>query len=331
MPAYVELVSRPWGRQMKANISLEKDRVKLKGNGRKIIIPLDPSERKPWSEPLDEDHEVRCLYQIINEQRDYIEPNAQGEILAESPLSIGHNSNLDLYNWQIENYEAHSKDCWTIEAIPIKHPRTCYSIQGVPIVCEKRLRQTPTLIPTDNTVKKSLRYNKRNVSSTHVEEVSKSVGEQGRIQSLVETFIGQAARWWETHSPRLQTWTIVSTYFVEHFGEKKLSKAAEIPIFKVGYDLVEHIHHFENEWCRIGYRDESVWPHMFPKTLDKIPNKWYKIEKACSHILHWFDIKENFIKDFEFISKEEHLKETSQQIKSFLEKPTPAIQKKKGR
>jgi hypothetical protein len=43
---------------MKENISLENDRIKLKGNGRKIIIPLDLSEWKPWSESLDEDQEA---------------------------------------------------------------------------------------------------------------------------------------------------------------------------------------------------------------------------------------------------------------------------------
>jgi hypothetical protein len=90
----------------------------------------------------------------------------------------------------------------------------------------------------------------------------------------VETFTGQAARWWETLSPRLQTWTIVSTYFVECFGENKLFKATDIPIFKVGYDPSEHIHHCENEWRIIGYRDERVSLHMFPNTLDEIPNKW---------------------------------------------------------
>jgi hypothetical protein len=145
-------------------------------------------------------------------------------------------------------------------------------------------------------MKKSLCYNKRNASSTHVEEVSKSVGEQGRTQSLVETFTGQDARWWETHSLRLQTWKIVSTYFVELFGEKKLSKAVDILVFKVGYDPIEHIHCCENEWCRIGYRDERVWLHMFPNTLDEISNKWYKIEEACGHTLNWSDIKENLSK-----------------------------------
>jgi hypothetical protein len=69
-----------------------------------------------------------------------------------------------------------------------------------------------------------LRYSERHTLSTHVEEVEKSIGEQGRTQSLVETFTGQAARWWETHSPRLQTWTTVSTYFIERFGTRNYPK-----------------------------------------------------------------------------------------------------------
>jgi hypothetical protein len=71
---------------------------------------------------------------------------------------------------------------------------------------------------------------------THIEEVEKLIREQGRTESLVETFTGQYARWWKTHSPQLQTWTIVSTYFVERFNNKKLSKDADIPTFKIDYD-----------------------------------------------------------------------------------------------
>jgi hypothetical protein len=116
--------------------------------------------------------------------------NAQGEILRESPMSVGHNSDSALYNWKLENYEAHAKYCWSIEVIPKKHPRTCFSIQAIPIVYEKKHRQNPTLIPTDNRTSKPLRYNEQNAPSTHVEEVSKSIDDQGRTQSLVETFTG---------------------------------------------------------------------------------------------------------------------------------------------
>jgi hypothetical protein len=37
---------------MKVTISLERDRIKLKGNGKKIIIPLDPREGKTMDRTL---------------------------------------------------------------------------------------------------------------------------------------------------------------------------------------------------------------------------------------------------------------------------------------
>ena len=36
------LFSGPWGRNTKSNISLDKDKIKLEGKGKKVIIPLDP-------------------------------------------------------------------------------------------------------------------------------------------------------------------------------------------------------------------------------------------------------------------------------------------------
>ena len=46
---YEDLVGRPWGRKMKETISIEKDRIKLKGNGIIIIIPTYLEEGKHWS------------------------------------------------------------------------------------------------------------------------------------------------------------------------------------------------------------------------------------------------------------------------------------------
>ena len=114
----------------------------------------------------------------------------------------------------------------------------------------------------------------------HLEQVSKNIGEHGRLQSLVETFIGQAARWWNTHQTKLQTWTIASTFFVEWFGGKKLTQEAQIPIFFQGQDPEEHIKLCEKEWRRLGHKDERAWPHLFPSTLADLPNKWYKMEEA---------------------------------------------------
>ena len=86
MPAYASLVDWTWDRRMKATISLERYIIKLKGSGRKIIIPLDPKEGKPWMESWDKDQEAIFLYQINNEQKYYIELTVEGEILRESPM-----------------------------------------------------------------------------------------------------------------------------------------------------------------------------------------------------------------------------------------------------
>ena len=81
----------------------------------------------------------------------------------------------------------------------------------------------------------------------HIEEASKTVGEHGRIQSLMETFISQAARWWDSHQSCIQTWVISSTYFIEKFGGRKLTVQAQIPKFAQGLDLDENITRCEKE------------------------------------------------------------------------------------
>ena len=105
---------------MKSNISLEKDRIKLKGQGKKIIIPLDPKEGAPQEEPDDSEARVRKLYQVIQSNLDTVKPNDRGELDIGSPTSIGFNSDSNLYDWELEKYESYARDYWSIEAIP-KH------------------------------------------------------------------------------------------------------------------------------------------------------------------------------------------------------------------
>ena len=64
---------------MKASISLDKERIKLKGNGQKVIVSIHPSQGEPWTKPIDEEVDVQQLYQIQNNE-DYTEPNNYGEL-----------------------------------------------------------------------------------------------------------------------------------------------------------------------------------------------------------------------------------------------------------
>ena len=81
------------------------------------------------------------------------------------------------------------------------------------------------------------------------------------------------------------------TYYIEIFGGNKLIVEANIIKFLTRKDPQEHIENCEIEWKRIGYKDERMWPHLFPSTLDNFPNKWYKIEEAYRDTFTWKPLK----------------------------------------
>jgi len=59
------------------NHSLERDQIKLKGNGKKIIISLDPKEENPWKKSWEEEKEALKLYQVIQGYQDNVEDKSQ--------------------------------------------------------------------------------------------------------------------------------------------------------------------------------------------------------------------------------------------------------------
>ena len=110
----------------------------------------------------------------------------------------------------------------------------CFLVSIIPKIFEKKSKEYPTLKPTNISIRQIPRYKERESPVMYVEQVSKKIGKHGRLQSLVETFTGQAARWWDTHQSRLHTWTSSSTYFIEKFGGKRLTNQAQIPMFIQG-------------------------------------------------------------------------------------------------
>ena len=101
----------------------------------------------------------------------------------------------------------------------------------IPKIFEKKTREYPTLKPANVNIKQVPRYKERESLTMHIEQVSRNIGEHGRLQSLVETFTKQATRWWDTHQSRLKTWKTTSNFFIERFGGKKLTNQAQIPMF----------------------------------------------------------------------------------------------------
>ena len=60
----------------------------------------------------------------------------------------------------------------------------------VPKIFEKKIREYPTLQPTNVNTTQLPIYKERESPVMHVEQVSKNIGEHGRLQSLVENFTG---------------------------------------------------------------------------------------------------------------------------------------------
>ena len=70
--------------------------------------------------------------------------------------------------------------------------RNCYFVSIVPKIVEKKVREYPTLIP-NNVGNTKLRFKELDSPAIHLNEVSENIGDQGRLHSLVNLFIGQAA------------------------------------------------------------------------------------------------------------------------------------------
>ena len=114
-------------------------------------------------------------------------------------------------------------------------------------IVEKKVEEYPTLI-TNNVGNPKLRFKEVDSPTIHINQVSKNIGDQGHLQSLVELFIGKVACWWGTHQSRLQSWTTTSTYFFERFGGQKLTSQDEISTFHLGDDLTKHVELCQKEW-----------------------------------------------------------------------------------
>ena len=68
----------------------------------------------------------------------------------------------------------------------------------MPKIIEEKVNEYPTLI-SNNVRNPKLRFKEAYSPTIHLNEVSKNIGDQGHLQSLVESFTWQATHWWGTH------------------------------------------------------------------------------------------------------------------------------------
>ena len=89
---------------------LRQGKNKTKKEWTKIHSTIHPSQGEPWIEPIDEEVNIRQLYQIQNIE-DYTEPNIYGELHLGNQDSVGYNSDAELYEREVENYKTQARGC----------------------------------------------------------------------------------------------------------------------------------------------------------------------------------------------------------------------------
>ena len=84
----------------------------------------------------------------------------------------------------------------------------------IPKIFERKIREYPSLalIKTEN--RQSLRYKERESPVLHIEQVSKNIGEHDRLQSMAETFTGQATQC--QGYPSVETTNVIDSFNILH-------------------------------------------------------------------------------------------------------------------
>ena len=156
---------------MQASLSLEKERMKFKGDGKKILVPLR-GKMEMTCEFVEDVVIVEEIYRKIIEE-DH-EPNDEGEIPLSSPTSLA-DSDQRIYEWQMQQYELGRRDYFSIQFIP----KTNLTTNG------KELREA--------------RYVGAGEPKLHLRKIEKSAKKESKLNTLTKSFAGVAARWWKGH------------------------------------------------------------------------------------------------------------------------------------
>ena len=92
-----------------------------------------------------------------------LKPNKNGDLYLVSTMSIVKKSYFELYNLNVENYEAKSHVCWIIESITHYPVHKLFYIIIISKVFEMKNLEYPTLVPTSSEPTKlhSLHYKER--------------------------------------------------------------------------------------------------------------------------------------------------------------------------
>ena len=96
-----------------AVINLKNRQMTFEGKGLRVIVPLDPSQRERYTEPVrDQDQDILDhIYNITAKEEYYVNPTPEGIMDWKGDSSCMNDSDDGLENWQNRHYEIHGHRC----------------------------------------------------------------------------------------------------------------------------------------------------------------------------------------------------------------------------
>ena len=96
---YLTLLGIDWATDMNGVIDLKKWKMIFEKNSLCIVVSLDPPEGARYIEPMrddDNDDELDCIYQIMMQYQDWVNPTADGRISWEHDTSYTSDSDEEI-------------------------------------------------------------------------------------------------------------------------------------------------------------------------------------------------------------------------------------------
>lgn len=111
---YPALLGIDWAIDMNRIINLKKRKMIFEKKSLRVIVPLDSVEGSRYTKPIrdyDSDDDLDCIYKITMQDKEWVNPTADGQITWDRNSSCTLDSDEELKRWQNRLHEITTLSC----------------------------------------------------------------------------------------------------------------------------------------------------------------------------------------------------------------------------
>lgn len=183
------------------------------------MVTLDPAKGSRYTNSVhdyDRDNNLDCIYNIIAQERDWVNPIVVGKISWERESSCTSNLDKEIEQWQNWLHEVTTLNCnMMIRSL------CCMEIE---------IRDLPM-------------YDQLIMVDDFLNKFEIEVPEQQRFDSLKWALRAMPTRWWGTHQRSFEDWRECRRMILMWFGKPQMQ-------MKIGYDGQKSLHAHFSRWVQ---------------------------------------------------------------------------------